>query len=95
MLIGGVAVYVLFFWFGVICNVWKGHPNVRLADHIATKLLAVFPAVSLLNISIIALERAYDMFRPLRHRVLKKMGVWPINCLWLGCYIWVWINCTF
>ena len=72
MLAGAVAVYVLFYWFGVICNVWKGHVNVDLAGYIATTVLSFFPGVSLVNISIIALERVYATFRPLRHRVLKN-----------------------
>ena len=84
MLVGGVGVYVLFYWFGVHCNVWKGHANVYLADYIARKLLAFFPGMSLLNISIIALERAYATFRPLRHRVLKK---WVYGLL--IAFVWV------
>ena len=71
-LVGGAGAYVLFYWFGVICEVWKGHLNVHLVDYIVTRLLFVFPGISLLNIAIIALERAYATFRPLRHRVLKK-----------------------
>ena len=43
MLAGAVAVYVLFYWFGVICNVWKGHVNVDLAGYIATRVLSFFP----------------------------------------------------
>ena len=85
LLVGGVAVYVLFYWFGVICDVWKGRPNVHLADYIVTRLLIFFPIVSLVNISIIALERAYATFRPLRHRLLKKWvyGL-PIAFCWVG-----------
>ena len=85
MLAGGVAVYVLFYWFGVICNVWKGHLNVDLQGYIAEDLLVFFPAMSLLNICIISLERAYATYRPLRHRVLKK---WVYGLLiaygWVG-----------
>jgi len=72
LLAGGVPLYVLFYGFGVICNVWKGHPSVFLADYKVTRLLIVFPSMSLLNIAIIALERAYATFRPFRHRLLKK-----------------------
>ena len=89
MLAGAVAVYVLFYWFGVICNVWKGHVNVDLAGYIATTVLSFFPGVSLVNISIIALERVYATFRPLRHRVLKK---WVYGLLiafvWVVTYVW-------
>jgi len=73
MLAGGVAVYALFYSFGAICNVWKWHSNVHLVNHILISLFLFFPAMSLVNISIIALERAYATFRPLRYRVLKKL----------------------
>ncbi|XP_068705278.1 histamine H2 receptor-like [Montipora foliosa] len=72
MLVGGVAVFFLFYWFGVFCNVWRGHLNGHLKDYIETKLPGVFPGMSLINITIIALERAYATFRPFKHRVLKK-----------------------
>ena len=87
MLSGAVAVYVLFYWFGVIYNVWKGHVNVDLAEFLATTVLSFFLGMSLTNITIIALERAYATFRPLRHRVLKKWVyglliafVWVVTC---------------
>jgi len=73
MLAGGIAVYALFYRFGEICNVWKWHSNVHLANHILISLFIFFPAMSLVNLSIIALERAYATFRPLRYRVLKKL----------------------
>ncbi|XP_068705277.1 histamine H2 receptor-like [Montipora foliosa] len=72
ILVGGVAVFFLFYWLGVFCNVWRGHLNGHLKDYIETRLPAVFPGMSLLNITIIALERAYATFRPFKHRVLKK-----------------------
>ena len=84
LLVGGIAVYVLFYWFGVICDVWKGTLNVVLADYIVTNWLSFFPAMSLLNITIIALERAYATFRPLRHRVLKK---WVYGLLIAYCWV--------
>ena len=68
MLVGGAAAYHLFYLIGVQCNVWKGHLNFHLAD----RLLIFFPVMSLLNIAIIALERAYATFRPLKYRLLKK-----------------------
>ena len=85
MLAGGVAVYALFYWFGVSCNVWRGHLNVHLQGYIVEYVLAVCPGMSLFNISIIALERAHATIRPLRHRVLQK---WVygllIVCCWVG-----------
>ena len=73
MLAGGIAVYALFYSFGEICNVWKWHSNVHLANRRLISLFLFFPGMSLVNISIIALERAYATFRPLRYRVLKKL----------------------
>ena len=86
LLVGGAGVYVLFYRFGVICNVWKGkgHLNVHLVDYIVTRLLIVLPGLSLLNIAIIALERAYATFRPLRYRLLKK---WVYGLL--ITFVWV------
>ncbi|XP_068705283.1 histamine H2 receptor-like [Montipora foliosa] len=73
MLVGGVAVFFLFYWFGVFCNVWRrGHLNGHLEDYIETRLPNLFPGISLINIAIIALERVYATFRPFKHRVLKK-----------------------
>ena len=73
MLVGGVAAYVqLFCWFGVLCNVWRGNLIEHLENYIATTLSVNFAGISLLNIAIIALERAYATFRPLKYRVLKK-----------------------
>ena len=93
MLAGGVGVYVLFYWFGVICNVWKGHLNVHLADIVSTLLIAL-PGMSLSNIAIIALERAYATFRPLRYRMLKKRVygllitfVWVITTLSIPVFL--------
>ena len=87
MLVGGVAVYHLFYWVGVLCNIWKGHLNVHLADYIVTRFLIVFPGMSLLNIAIIALERAYATFRPLKYRVLKKRAYGL-----LIAFVWVIFN---
>ena len=72
MLAGGAAVYYLFYSFGLFCNVWRGHLNGHLKNYIETRLPSFFPFMSLLNIAIIALERAYATFRPFKHRVLKK-----------------------
>ena len=72
MFIGGVAVYYLFYWPGVHCNLWKRH-SIEVGAHnfIDVMLLSLFGA-SLTNIAIIALERVHATFFPFRHRVLKK-----------------------
>ena len=72
MLVGGTAVYYLFYWSGVFCNLWKW-PSVEdgAATFIAV-LFLLFPISSFPNIATIALERMHATVRPLRHRVLKK-----------------------
>ena len=92
MLAGAVAVYVLFYWCGVICNVWKEHVNVDLAGYMARDVLTFFLGMSLANILIIALERAYATFSTFKASRAKKMGIWPANCLCMGSHICVGIN---
>ena len=72
MLVGGAAVYHLFYVSGVLCNLWKW-PSVE--DGTSTfieVLMTLFPTSSLTNIAAIALERMHATVRPFRHRVLKK-----------------------
>ena len=72
MFVGGAVVYNLFYWSGVLCNLWKWH-FIQYGTYIVMEVAATFfPIASLTNITIIALERAYATFCPLRHRVLKK-----------------------
>jgi len=70
--IGGVAVYYLFYWPGVYCNLWKRHSIDARADNFINVMLLLFFAASLTNIAIIALERVHATFFPLRHRLLRK-----------------------
>ena len=53
---------------GYYCNFWKDNfYNYRM-----TKVLyTLFPFTSLLNITVISLERVHATFRPLRHRIIK------------------------
>ena len=72
MFVGGAVVYNLFYWPGVLCNLWKWH-FIQYGTYIFIRAAATFfPIASLTNITIIALERAHATFCPLRHRVLKK-----------------------
>ena len=72
MLVGGVAVYNLFYFHGILCNLWKLH-SVEVGTSIFIGVLASLSLLgSLTNITIIALERAHATFRPLKHRVLEK-----------------------
>ena len=67
--VGGAVVYNLFYWSGVLCNLWKWHLDGTV---IFIQVLISLPYVSLTNITIIALERVHATFLPFRHRVLKK-----------------------
>ena len=72
MLAGGFAVYYLFYWSGIYCNLWKWH-LIEFGTSIIINVLTVFFHLgSLTNITIIALERVHATFRPLKHRVLEK-----------------------
>ena len=72
MFVGGAVVYYLFYWPGMLCNLWKWH-SIQYGTYIFIRAAAsFFPIASLTNITIIALERVYATFCPLRHRVLKK-----------------------
>ena len=59
MLVGGVAVFFLFYWFGVFCNVWRGHLNGHLKDYIETRLPGVFPGVSLRTVPTIVIAHTF------------------------------------
>ena len=72
MFVGGVPVYNLFYVPGAKCNFWKRHSiEVGLPSFMGV-LITLFLAGSLINITIIALERVHATFFPFRHRVLKK-----------------------
>ena len=72
MLVGGTAVYYLFYWSGVDCNLWKWPSVEDGTNTFIAVLMTLFPIGSLTNIAIIALERMHATVRPFRHRVLKK-----------------------
>ena len=72
MLVRGIAVYNLFYWPGIYCNLWKLHSFEVGTFIFILVLTAFFLFGSLTNITIIALERLHATVRPLKHRVLKK-----------------------
>ena len=80
MLVGGAAVYHLFYWIGVHCNVWKGHLNFHLAD----RLLVCFPGMSYSKHSHYCFRTGICDISAFEVSLAKKTGVWPINCLCLG-----------
>ena len=72
MLVGGAAVFELFYFPGIECNLWKWHLVEVGTRTFFLVLMMMFAFGSLTNITIIALERVHATFRPLKHRVLKK-----------------------
>ena len=84
MLVGRAAVYDLFYWSGVDCNLWNRRSVEDGTNTFIEILIILFPISSLSNISTIALERMHATVRPLRHRVLKK---WVHRLI--GTVVWV------
>ena len=71
MFVGGVNVqYNLFYVPGIWCNLWKWH--VDEANIFISVLLWLFLSGSLINVTIIALERVHATFFPFRHRVFRQ-----------------------
>jgi len=70
MFVGGDAVYNMFYSTGIDCNLWNWPSTKVLITNSLLLLLFIFG--SLINITIIALERAHATFFPFKHRVLKK-----------------------
>ena len=72
MFVAGAAVNYLFYRYGKDCDLWERDLIEDGAYNFLQILLRFFVVGSILNITIIALERVHATFRPLRHRVLKK-----------------------
>ena len=68
MFVAGTVVYALFYYSGISCYLFKWYWTITFIDLPFT----LFPFATLINISIIALERVHATFYPFRHRVLKK-----------------------
>ena len=85
--VGGTVVYGLFYWPGVLCNLWKWH-SFECGTLIFIQVLWSLPYGSLINITSIALERVHATFFPFRYRVLKKWVIWINSCCCLGD-IWI------
>ena len=75
MFVGGVAVVNLFYSTGIGCNLWKWHSDEDGTIIFINVLYALFPLGALTSMTIIALERLHATFRPLKHRVLKKLYI--------------------
>ena len=72
MFVGGAVVYNLFYALGIHCNLWNRHSTEVGISRIITVLFRLFLFGSLINITIIALERVHATFCPFKHRVLSK-----------------------
>jgi len=72
MFVGLVAVFELFYFSGVVCNLLNSYSiGVGISIFIRV-LIGLLVFGSLINITIIALERVHATFRPFQHRLLKK-----------------------
>ena len=69
MLVGGIALYILFYQPGIMCNLWM---QLSIEEGTFFFIMNLFLLGSLTNIAIIALERVHATFYPLKHRVLQK-----------------------
>ena len=70
MLCGGFSQAVTDFSFlgSYYCNFWKDY---FYTNRVTKVLYTLFPFTSLLNITVISLERVHATFRPFRHRIIK------------------------
>jgi len=92
MFVAGNAVYHLFYWPGIHCNLWNRNSEVSTIIYV----LMLFGPGSLINIAFIALERMHATFCPFRHRVLKKwvyllmiVAVWVTSGLLVIAYMFL------
>ena len=85
MLVGGFDGLNAFTWAGVHCNFWKETVSENWLNYQVMIVLEIlFPLCSILSITVISAERLHATFWPFRHRVVKNMGLWIINCWYLG-----------
>ena len=70
MLCGGFSQAVTDFSLlgAVCCNFWKDY---FYTNRVTKVLYTLFPFTSLLNITVISLDRVHATFRPFRHRIIK------------------------
>ena len=72
MFVGLAAVYNLFYFPGILCNLWNWHSTEVGISILIAVSIRFFVLGSLINITIIALERVFATFCPFKYRVLKK-----------------------
>ena len=71
MFVGLIAVWHLFYFPGIYCNLWNW-PSNEVVRILLVVPITLFVLGSIINIAIIALERVHATFCPFKHRVLKK-----------------------
>ena len=82
MLSGVISPIDLFYNIGATCNFWRR--KVEILNQIPLVVAFWFPGCSLINMTVISLERLNATFWPFRHRTIKKSVYWVlIIAVWL------------
>ena len=82
MLSGVISPIDLFYNIGATCNFWRR--KVEIWNQIPLVVAFWFPGCSLINMTVISLERLNATFWPFRHRTIKKSVYWVlIIAVWL------------
>ena len=90
MLSGVISPIDLFYNIGATCNFWRR--KVEIWNQIPLVVAFWFPGCSLINMTVISLERLNATFWPFRHRTIKKSVYWVlIIAIWLTALLF---SCT-
>ena len=82
MLSGVISPIDLFYNIGAMCNFWRR--KVKIWNQIPLVVAFWFLGCSLINMTVISLERLNATFWPFRHRTIKKSVYWVlIIAIWL------------
>ena len=80
MLVGCTGLWTVY-ELGLYCKLWKGSVKWWEQYPLAQIIRLTFALCSLINITIISLERLHATVRPFQHRLLKKRVYWVIISL--------------
>ena len=72
MFVGGFASFGLFYWTGILCNIWKFNLIDPWAGYVLGVLIRLFSVSSLTIIAAISVERLHATLWPFRHRLIKN-----------------------
>ena len=72
MFVGGFATFGLFYWTGILCNIWKFNLIDPWAGYVLGVLIRLFSVSSLTIIAAISVERLHATLWPFRHRLIKN-----------------------